>query len=730
MTDTNNHAELNKPLAEYEVADSDIFAALDPEWPGLERVIQAYRTNELDEAKQELIRYFHSRQTPQWFFDYRGQPLAPIDPNENRFIWGDSKTPGEAFIQGMIADADRLSRHKFQGAVLHDLGERWDQFPVFDMNQADNKPLRVTANRFTRMNFLNSLAFAYHHTQDLRYGETYVQLLESFLENYLRQYPLVPDPVESPEAYSLQFSRNPFRNNMSLARSALNAINIMYTELFYAPFVPYRLSFRLFRFMWYVMMHHLSFERNRYRYHNHHLFERGFMPLTIGIMFPEFPAFRPLLARGKKVVWEHLDKDFYPSGGYDEHSLSYSCDTTLSEFLAPITVITERNAVEGFGDSWTARLNRTYSFYSGLVLPDGTFPDIGDGGGGAARLILEHGERLYGNTAAGAVLRALGLTATTTAESAAAIPSRDGGDRALPSLTVHDPLAGYMCSRENWTASSNCMVLSNKVFTRHCAHNHVDMLSLILAVRGETLIGEPQAELLYKYVSNQSELDDYVRGLGSHNTVLVQGKPVTKRYLQAHNRLDAQTVYTEELADQPDRLYVRAYHQAYTHAKHIREVLFVRDQGWWIADTVELNRDLDGGNGAAEPHVQRWHLQHGVQVESVGRNALLLTGQKSRLLGVWPEDSGVSVHLWRNEAVLNITELPRYAEASELPWIIDIRFAEGEEAGTLLPCIIVDVSDANEPLPEQVDRCRQLLKGSRLLEQISKGADEVHLKGR
>lgn len=732
MTENSNRAGPNRPLAEHEVSDGDIFAALDPEWPGLEQTIRAYRANELEAAKQQLIRYFHTRQSPKWFFDYRGQPLAPIDPNQNRFIWGDSKTPDDAFIRDLLTHADLLCQHRFQGAVVHDFGERWDRFPVFDLNRADNKPLRVTANRFNRMNFLNALAFAYHHTQDRRYGEAYVHLLDAFLETYLRRYPFVPDPVESPESYTLHFSRNPFRSNMSIARSVLNAINVMYTELFYAPFVPGGLSFRLFRYMWYVMLHHRSFDRNRYRYHNHHLFERGLMPLTIAIMFPEFPAFRPMLARGREVVWEHLEKDFHPSGGYDEHSMSYTFDTTLSEFLVPIKVLTDLNGVEGFGDEWNEKMNRTYSFYSGLVLPNGAFPDIGDNGGGAARLILEHGERLYGNETAGAVLRALGLADGWNAEAACAI-AEERGESALPPLTVQDPLTGYICSRESWTASSNCMVLSSKAFTRHGTHNHVDMLSLILAVRGETLIGEPQAAILYKYASNHSELDDYMRGLGSHNTVLVHGTAVTKAYLRAHDRQDAQAALTEELAERPDRTYVRAHHSAYAHARHTREVLFVRRQGWWIADTVEPNGESNGepdSDRASAPHVQRWHLEHDVQVETAGTNALLLTGKKARLLAVWPEDSGVSVHMWRNEAVLDISGLPRYKEPADLPWIIDIRFKPSARGSGQIQCILVDVTDEGKSVRERIDRCRHLLDGGHSLKSVNDSKEEVHLKGR
>jgi hypothetical protein len=711
-----NHSNrLEIPLAENEVADRDIFDTLDPDWPGLEKVMHAYRSNKIEEAKQELITYFYERKSPKWFFDYRGKGLTPINLNENRFIWGDSRTTNEVFIKRKIEDADRLCRHQFLGAVLHDLGDHWDRFPIFDHTQGeDNKPLRVTANSFIRMNFLNSLAIAYHQTGDRRYGETFVQLMDSILDGLFNQYPFMPDPLESVENYTHYFSRNPFRTNMTIANSVLNVINLMHTELFYADFVPAKLSFRLFRYIWYVMHHHRSYNLNRYRHYNHHLFERGMMPLIIGMMFSEFPVFRPMLNRGKEVIGEHLKHDFNPTGGYDEHSFGYTCNTTFSEMFLPIKVLTDINNIEGINQALKERLGVSYSFYSSLVLPDGTFPDIGDFGGGQARFFLEQGIHLYQNKTAKAVLHALGLDEEHNMGTLAA---EKDGEGSLPPITINDPLTGYLCSREDWTSSSNCMVLSNKVFSRNCSHNHLDMLSLILVIRGETLIGEPQAPILYKYVSNQSELDDYLRGLGSHNTVFIKGEPITKKYLG--ERLHAQTVNTEEFEEQTDRVYVKASHEAYVEARHTREVLFVRRQGWWIVDRIDWNQERDAGS--SDYHIQRWHLEHGVQVEAAGTHAWLLTGKKARMLCVWPEDDLLSLHIWRNESVLEIGVVPEYKDVSDLPWILDVRF-QSDSGGRIeqIQCIFVDVTDETANIQARVDRCRELFKGNRpLKEQVN-----------
>lgn len=695
------------PRSERETTDEDVFASLDPAWPGLEQTMAAYRERRMDDAKRELLAYFRRREKPRWYYDGRGEAEAGFRPESLLGVQASDGVPGDSLFADAMADADRLVRGRFLGGVLHDLGERWDRFPLFNLNGDDDKPLRVTANRFVRMNFVKPLIVAYYRTRKPIYAETLAAIMKAFTEKLLEEHPYVPDPVESAEAYTIHYSRNPFRSNMSVAQSALNIIDLMHTGLFDSRWLPTRLSFRLFRYAWYVMSYHRTYDRNRYRHYNHHLFERGKAPIAFGVMFPEFPHFRPMLERGKAVVEAHFEHDYHESGGYDEHSMAYTCKTTLTEFLFPVMRLLELNGLGESCESWRRKLGRVCTYYSGLVMPDERFPDVGDAGGGEARPLLEQGADRFGSRSARAVLQALGGGAK------GAGPLGEETASALPPLATSDPQAGYLWARDRWAPDGSYMLMCNKVFTRHCAHNHVDMLSLILAVRGETLIGEPLARTLYKYVSNASELDDYLRGLGSHNTVLVHGQAVTKAMLQRQRRMDSQTVRTEAFECKDDAVYVRASHHADPNGSHTREVLFIHGAGWLVADTIGM-----AGAGNGQPHVQRWHLEHGVTAERAGTDdhALLLRGRSSRLLCVWPEESAVTIRLWKQEPVLAIDSVPDYKEASDLPWIVDVAFgpATGEPIADnvqcRLPCLFADVTDAAQPMEAIVARCRTLLE--------------------
>src|SRR5690606_13591607 len=141
-------------------------------------------------------------------------------------------------------------------------------------------------------------------------------------------------------------------------------------------------------------------------------------------------------------------------------------------------------------------MRRTFAFYSGLVLPNGRFPDMGDAGGGEARRFLAYGRDWFRSKEAGAVLAALDSSGTVRLE------------EHLPRLHLNDPLSGFAVGRDGWHGGSHGFVLSNKSFTRHCGHNHLDMLSLTIWANGETMIGEPLAKPLYKYVGNDTAYND------------------------------------------------------------------------------------------------------------------------------------------------------------------------------------------------------------------------------
>src|SRR5690606_8256960 len=97
--------------------------------------------------------------------------------------------------------------------------------------------------------------------------------------------------------------------------------------------------------------------------------------------------------------------------------------------------------IELYDEACLETLRRTFDFYAALVLPDQSFPDIGDNGGGHAVKFLEHGRDWFYHLGAAALLRLF--------EQGPGYSARPG-DAGLPALRVHDPLAGYSCARDGW----------------------------------------------------------------------------------------------------------------------------------------------------------------------------------------------------------------------------------------------------------------------------------------
>jgi len=521
-----------------DVKDSDIFEALDPNFPGLEKVMEKYRKGDLAGAKGELILYFKKRQCLKWDFDFRnmGENLEELRNSADKLI----TLP--AYLVGFSnKDVEKFLTKDFKKDSELDP----DLFPVYDAtSEVDDKPPRVRANRFVRMNFINSIINAFYLTGDTVYVTKLAEFFEVFFGKFLEKYPYSFDDVPEIE-YSFYFQKNPMRTIMSVGHSVLRLTNLLYTPIPYMKEFPQEISFNIIKFIWYIVMYHKLLEKNKYRYHNHHLFERGISPFTFSLAFPEFPVIRNMRKRAVEVIHEHIEKDFSEDGGYDEHSISYYVNTTLKEFIITVYEFALKNGIALFGQEQMKKLNESFDLLATIIMPDGRLPDIGDAGGANGIEILRIGRDLFKNRNCDAVLSALDKSVGEEVKN-------------LPPLFKNYPYSGYFVARDNWSREANYFLMSNKIYSRPCAHNHLDMLSLIVTVRGETLIGEPLA-CLYKSVSNGSSLDDYLRGSGSHNTVFVHGQPVTKKYLENNGIFEKQSVHTTCVEGKDGRIFVSAF---------------------------------------------------------------------------------------------------------------------------------------------------------------------------
>lgn len=659
-----------------DVTDKDIFDALDPKFPGLEKVIEKYRKGNIEGARHELVLYFKSRQCVKWEYDYR-----EINDDFTGTYDYDARHKGlvtlPVYLVGYSTkDADNLLKKDYRLSRENYSGDGADLFFVYDAtSEVDNKPPRVKANRFVRMNFINTMINAYYSTGNKEYAMKLAEILEAFFGGFLEKYPYVFDEVPEIE-YSFHFQQNPMRTNMSVGHSVLRLTNLLYTSIPYMDEFPEEITFKIIKFIWYLTMFHKLFEKNKYRYYNHHLFERGINPFTFSVTYPEFPVIRNMRQRAIQVIQEHVEKDFNEDGGYDEHSMSYFVNTTMSEFFIPAYEFASRNKVVIFEKEHIEKINKSFDLLCSVIMPDGKLPDIGDAGGANGIEILSKGRDLFKNKKCDAALKVLGL-------------SSGEADRSnLSPLYGNYPYSGYFAARDKWSQQSNYFVMSNKMYTRPCGHNHLDMLSLIINVGGETIIGEPMAPVLYKSVSHGSKLDDYLRGGGAHSTVFIHGQPITKKYLEDNNTAKKQTVHTSFVQEKDGKVFVSAFHEAYQNCRHTREVLFKHNTGWIVKDMVETDVHKE------KPHIQRWHFEDGVKVSEITKNSVLVVCNNAKLLCIWPDREDIVLKLWKNEDVLLIERGKAYPDINSLPYVLDVAFAGGTGEGKVkLACMLLDVSE-------------------------------------
>ena len=623
----------NFPTDERLITDEDLFADLNLALPGMKKVEKALREKRPEAAKVALVEHFRTRTKPYWLYEARGVSGKRVEkPTGTIRIGGRAITAEEAIfhadkmLENIILDSKDLELG---------LGPGMEKLPeLYDLGRLPS-PL-------SRMGFLTCLATAYIVTRERAYLDKYVE----FLDTYLRECPFVWNPKDS----------------MNTAWGALAWIGLLHTNIPYEKGVPPELTFRLIRTLWFTARQFRNFDDDPDVPYNHHLFERGISPFIFALILPEFLEMKPMFKRGRRVIREHLQRDFYEDGGYNEHSIWYSTGAVLEEMMIKPFDLAKRNHTFVVRGKLRERLIRSYGMRGSLIMPDGNLPDIGDSGGLFAKDLLETGKQFFKCATCAAIMNALGLSKDKKAKK-----------NALPPKSVFYDKAGYLVARDGWKTDSNYVVMSTNVLGLNW-HAHHDMLSLNFSVKGEAMIGEPNAKMGY-------EMGSIGRGwfynITSHNTVLAYSKPIQDDIYFSVN-YGCYPVPVKVLKYQADKkhMFAVAAHDGYTSNQHQREILFVHNCGWLLLDSVFKGPLFE------TPHCQRWHFYKDVTIEKIDSHAFLARKGKARLLCVWPDDL-VGVEVRKNE-MLNEGATKK---EKHLPWMADVFFMHGSQCGCLFAVV-------------------------------------------
>lgn len=663
------HFMLTIPTKEASITDDQVFRAFNLNHPGMEEVKKAYEAGNLPDAKRQLLRYLETRKQPNFLFDYRSLPLAPIDTDTCPYSFQSSLGLSENLKEFCLYTANRMKDHVYVlpggGRREVDLGKNWESMIHFNFLEDSGKRHRNPLDMIVRGQFFESLCVLYHETGD----PEALKLFEEVLRVFLKTYPL--DVVDtSPSVNRFQYTED--RDVMSVGW-----LTVVYTSLLYTR-VPYEidpdLAFEIIKRIWFLGIQFRRFDTDGYRPYNHHMWERGLVPFILGTMYPEIPDFVAMKEKGAATVRRHILEDFNQEGGYAEHSIAYWTGAALGEMLYRGIYLARLNNEPLLDQESKHRIDAAFHTISMICPPGARFPSLGDNGGPMIDPILTIGQRMVDHPECKKLL----AVRSKSFEESSSLPLDFASDK-----------AGFVCTRSGFGPKDNYLLMSAKVNCGYSGHNHMDMLSLFLTMRGEEIIGEPYVNTLYHRVRMNSEIRGYMYNMSSHNTVLAYGNPILPNSMYANKWgvLRSDTPITNTWS-KPDGFYVSAYHDGYTICRHERELLFCRNRGVIISDHILRGNRLDSA------HIQQWYLMDGTHTTLLSNDALLVEKNGVKLLFVW---SGTEHQLKLDKADLLCPEM--YDTPNVLPDRIKMFFNAPASQNSLnvtvtLNLLILDVTDS------------------------------------
>jgi hypothetical protein len=598
---------------ELKITDDDVFGSLRPEVDGLSDCIRTWKKRDIAGARAGFVEYFMNRKKPVWTFDWRDRGDCVQDPFEdNNRGTQFSVTPMErskALLENVVVDAH--GGH----TSIDDL----DAIP-------ENILEHGAAFSFVIVNhhWVSELAEAWARTRDERYAEKLVELLHRFEA----RWPLRVTVPEPKPAWYNQESKPPWAI-MPIGKTARNFLDALYTGVLSSSAFSADDRFLFLKTLWFFAFQFTWFTgKIPFEQANHHLFEVGCIPFLMGTMLHEFNGFPEMQIDGAKVINQHLQHDFLPSGAYMEHSTSY-CLATMWMYTLPWT-IARANDYRLIKPENRTVLKKWMGWLADVTRPDGVIGHIGDGKPRSVKRYLENAAALCADA------EAKGLRCALPYGSGLEISRSLHGDYRscethLPPVrsAVYEDKA-WIVLRDGWhgpDASHFLMSAPRPPYN----HGHWDMGHFVLFTRGQSFIGDPASHIYNGYYD--AERRGYLYSMGAHNVLTVDDDelmPKRSLYPIWTGNPPPCTVAAWHLGQEVD--FVTIYHDGYAPKRHVREVLFKKHAYWLVLDY--LTPDEPGTQPQCWVHTIRRFihfsfgvtaaLENGIAVARSGREALMI----------------------------------------------------------------------------------------------------------
>jgi heparinase II/III-like protein len=522
----------------------------------------------------------------------------------------------------------------------------WSQLNYLDADLLGDKKIVWELNRHQ---YFGTLGQAYWLTNDERYAETFVNHVNSWMD------------------------QNPPKLGVNWASSlevAFRSISWLWALYFFtdSPALTSETFLRICKFL-YVNARHLETYLSTYFSPNTHLTGEALGLFYLGTLLPEFKESPHWRNKGLQILLEQLPRHVKPDGVYFEQSSYYHRYTADFYLHLRLLLTANRQTVPPEVDE---KLSLLLDHLMYITKPDGTTPLFGDDDGGRLMTLSHPAANDFRNTlSTGAAVfeRAdYKFVAGGVAEDSLWLLGRPGVDRLDALFAVEPekqsigfPNGGYYVMRDGWTAKSNYLLFDcGPHGTDNCGHAHADALSFELAFGGATVLVDPGT---YTYTGSR-EMRDWFRSSVAHNTVTLDREsssipngPFSWNSI-AHS--ECLSWITDERFD-----YVLATHDGFKRlsepATYRRSVLFIKHDYWVVRDQVE---------SAGKHTLQAWfHVDRDVGTLDVEENR----ARVDKLLQI----AGFATNLELKEEPAWVSDC--YGEKTQAPVVVFTVLANGSK---------------------------------------------------
>jgi hypothetical protein len=528
-------------MSEPRMTDANLLAALNLDFPGLEKVKEAVAQNDTKEAKHALASYYRGRETPVW----RGD---------------DRSDRGSRY--GVPALEAAMSRTVTVMDATHSFGAgnpiNWFHNPTGgDSGLAFNPEWTW---QISRHGAWRALAMAYGESSDEVYACEFADQLVSWLSDCPRPlegkvnavgsaWRTIESGIRMGGSWPTAFYA--FRQSPSVDDEALLGMVVGFAEhaLHLLPKSNFKAGSN-----WGTMESNGLF--------------------SVGVLFPEFKEAENWRTTAIDRLYGELDLQIYPDGMQIELTSGYH-GVSLRNFLGPLQLALLNNV--SVPEGYLTKLERMYDYNLYAAMPSGETPPVNDSGPSNIRASLRTAGELFPERTDFVWM------------------ASEGQEGTRPAKTSHAfPYSGYLISRSGWDPDDLYMLFD--VGPYGYGHQHEDKLNLITHAYGRPHLVDPGT---YRY--ERSKWRQHIKTSFAHNTVIVDGngqhragaedrweyvvdEPLPHTWVSEQDYDYAAGIYDEGYGEEKDRTVT-----------HRRRVLFVKPTdgipGYWIVSDLLTSTD-------------------------------------------------------------------------------------------------------------------------------------------